>query len=132
MSTTAATETVRIEMPAEILAIYERQAKSRNIPVEWVMAERLRHYSAVPSQKPLVIDDESRRELESMLSRNFSSPDALVSSVSRIMTVRLDGLEIQLKPPLLDRLKYRCIGMEWHKFIKQTITQCLESFAGMR
>lgn len=133
MSTTTPAETVRISLPAHIVDLYEEQARIRGgQPVEWIMAERLRQFAEVPASAPLVIDDTQRRAMEQALGRNFQTSAALTAAVVRSATVRVDGIEIPVSPMLLEKLKSRCIGMDFDKFIQQTVRRGLEEFTGMR
>ena len=130
---TATSETVRLTVPSDILAIYEQQAKARGgHPVEWIMNERLRNFAHTNSEKPIVLDDESRRMLERLLAKNFSNADAIVSAVTHALSVRVDSIEIPLSPQLLAKLQSRCLGMDWKAFVTQTITRSLEEFTGLR
>lgn len=100
--------------------------------LETLVARKLDQISLVESKTPIILDDEAKRQLDGVLGRNLQNADHLVSSVARALQIHVDGLEIQLSPALLQRLQSRCIGVEWEKFIKTTVTRALEQFVGMR
>ncbi len=46
--------------------------------------------------------------------------------------MRVQKVIISLKLNLLQKLKTRCIGMEWEQFLEQRVTHALEQYVGMR
>jgi hypothetical protein len=123
---------LRIELPADTVTKYERQAKTREKPLESVLSAQLRRFEDVDSTKPLILTDIARQHLDKLLARNLHTPDELVLVIQRALSVRLNGVEITLTPYLLDRLKSRCIGMEFDKFVQMIVTRLLEEYAGVR
>jgi len=92
--------------------------------------ERFAAYSN--EQKPLIITDNQRRELEVLMARNFNTSEELVKYIRRIYELNIDGLSLDLSPRLLERLKSRAINMDFHKFLQFTIKRALEEYAGLR
>ena len=82
--------------------------------------------------KPLHISDDQRRRLEAALGKNFSHAHELVAMVERSMTIQVGETQVPLTPYLLDRLKSRCFGLPFDKFIERTVKQALEEFCGLR
>lgn len=127
------TETIRVSLPSDIVRKYEDQASARGgQPAEWLMSERLRQFASVNSQKPITIDDVTRRKIESLVGRNISTADELVAVVESAVSVRLDDMEIPMSLQLLARLRTRCIGIEFNKFLPPLIKRLLEEFTGLR
>ncbi len=128
-----ATETIRVSLPSETVKTYEEQAKARgDHPVEWLMAERLRLFAGTTSQKPLTIDDDTRRKIERIFGKNISTPEELLKLLERATEVDVDGIHIALAPNLLARLKSRCIGVDFEKFLPDLIRRHLEEYVGLR
>lgn len=127
------TETIRVTLPAETVEQYTMQAKSRgDFPPEWLMAERLRLFAGTNSQKPLVIDDASRQQIEKMFNKNINSAVELVRLIEQAVSVRVDDMGVSFSPQLLSRLNSRCIGMDFDKFLPQLIKRLLEEYVGLR
>src|SRR5262245_20401043 len=132
MSTTPGI-TVRVTIPPEILDKYEGQVRSRTgMTVEDILAERLIQHVSAQNEKPIVLDDDSRRRIEQLVKRNLTTPQELVREVERALTVSIADLQIPLPPRLLDRLKSRSIRVGFPEFLSQLIVRCLEEQAGMR
>lgn len=129
------TTSLRIQIPSDIADHYQAIADISGKNVEDIIAERLTtcadYYDDDPG-RPLHFNQQERQELEKLLAKNvFNTRDALVL-IRNAMSLRLANQKITLKPELLQRLKSRCIGMEWDTFVLQTVTQELERFAQMR
>lgn len=126
---------LRISIPSHIADHYDAISDVSGKTTEEVIAERLTttadYYEDEPG-RPLHFNQAERQELEKLLAKNvFSTRDALVL-IRNAMSVRLGSLKITLRPELLQKLKSRCLGMEWEAFITQTVTQELERFVGLR
>ena len=129
---TPAPVAVRLLIPSEILDAYETQAIKSNLSPEDLMVRFLTQHKESGNEKPIVIDDETRRQLEQLFRRNISTSKDLLSEVHRAVSVSLAGLEIDLAPRLLERLKTRAIRVPWPEFLKGLIHRRLEEDAGMR
>lgn len=108
------------------------QAKKNNTDIATTIRRKLLQFGHVDSTKPIVLNDADRQHVEKLLARNLTTADELVSALQRALMVRVDSIEIPISPFLLDRLRTRCIGMEFDKFMQQTIKRALEEFAGVR
>lgn len=125
-------ETVRVTLPDTIHQQYEAQAKLRNQPAEWLMAERLRLFAGVNSEKPITIDDTNRQKLEKLFGRNISSPEELVKLIEQAISVRIDDMTIPMTPQLLARLHSRALGVPFEKLLPSLIKRQLEEYVGLR
>lgn len=123
---------VRVGVTDSVLAQYDAEAARRGKTVEEVITERLTKFAHVDSTKPIVLDDKARQHIEKILARNFTTADELVSYIQRALTCKIDEVEIPCSPYLLERLRTRCIGMEFPKFMQATIKKLLEEYAGLR
>lgn len=123
---------IRIALSEDILQQLDEQATKANLTVEEFIARKLPQIQQSNSEKPILLTDDERRRLEALVGRNISTGEELLKVVAKALSVSMDGLTLELKPFLLDRLKSRCIGMAFPEFMKRTITRCLEEFAGIR
>src|SRR5215471_5453183 len=123
---------IQITLPQELLDIYHSIADRQEKSVEQMIEIQLYRYQDHESVKPIILSDISRRHLESLLGKNISTGDELVSILQRALTMRMDDIDVPLTLYLLDRLKSRCIGMEWEKFLPFTIKRLVEEFVGVR
>lgn len=132
MSTTTNGVTVRITISEEAFGKYEAQAKAQGKTLEQVLEHQLWRFQEVESTKPIILNDAARRHLDKLLARNLSTGDEIVSAVQRALSFTIDGIEIPASPYLLERLRSRCIGMEFGKFLQTTVKRLLEEYAGLR
>lgn len=123
---------LRVEVSDSALEAYEIEAARRGRTVEEVVSERLVKFAHVDSTKPIVLDDKARQHIDKLLGRNFSTAAELVSAVQRALMCKIDEVEIPCSPYLLERLRTRCLGMEFPKFMQATVKRLLEEFAGLR
>lgn len=123
---------LRVPLPEDVVAVYDKQATAHNRPLEAELSERLKQFAHVDSTKPIVLNDMQRQHLDKLLGRNLATADVLVAAVGRALSVQVDGVEVPITPYLLDRLKTRCIGMDFDKFVAMTIRRLLEEYVGVR
>ena len=132
MSTTMSGINIRISLPDDVAAAYEAQATKHNRSLEDELVAQLRQYKHIEATKPVVLNDVERQHLDKLMARNFNSGAELVSHVEHLLSISADGQEIPLSPQLLSKLKTRCHGMEFGKFMAFTVKRLLEEFVGMR
>src|SRR5215475_7760525 len=126
---------LRVDIRSDVAAHYQEIADNNNKSIEQVVSERLEttanYYEAIPG-RPLFFNNEERQELEQILAKNiFSTRDALVL-VKNVVGIKIGSQKISLKPDLIQRLKSRCIKMDWDQFLEETVVKQLEQFVGMR
>lgn len=125
---------VPIHLPAPLLASYQEQAALLDVPVSNLIASRLAASLNHGAQKPLYFDDDQRRALESLLCRNVSTSEEVISEVRTALSVSIGDLSIHLPPNVLLRMRTRFFGQpnEWDKFVRDRIVEGLEEFVGLR
>jgi hypothetical protein len=123
---------LRIPVSDETFNELDFQAKMVGIQVEQLIAQRLPQLTKVSSEKPVVLSDDERREIERLIAKNITTGQDLIAILRRILVIDLDGLDIELQPRLLERLKTRCIGVSFDEFMKRTVKRLLEEHAGLR
>jgi len=123
---------LRIPVAADVHDELERQAEELKKPIEYLIAERLPQLAQSHSIKPIIIDDEARRRIERVLGRNLSEPDELIRILERALTLQVGDTPVELTPYLLERLRSRCFGMPFDKFVAFTVRRALEEYCGLR
>jgi len=128
---------IRLRLTSELLSAYELQAADLNVPLEELLESRLVQMVAMRAVKPLFFSDEDRIELESLLGKNVNSPIELIRLIRNALSVRISGkpdvsMRVDIKPNLLTRLRSRCFGKPFEDFLKQVITEGLETYVGLR
>lgn len=123
---------VSVFVREEVLNKADAIAKAKGKTVEQILEQQLYRFQDLESNKPIVLNDTARQHLEKLLGRNLTTADELVSHVQRALTTNIGDVDLQLTPYLLDRLRTRCIGMEWEKFIQQIVVRSLEEYCGLR
>ena len=123
---------LRIPISEELIIQLEEQARAVQLPLEEFIAKRLPQIQKSNSEKPIVLTDTERQRIEQLVGRNISTGEELIRVIEHALQVSLNGLSMTLTPYLLDRLKTRCIGMEFPAFMDRTIKRALEQYAGLR
>ena len=123
---------LRASLSDPVMRQYEIASARSGKPLEQVMSETLTRFADVDSAKPIILSDAERRTIEQALGRNFTTGAELARAVVRAASINVDDVEIPLSQHLLDRLKTRCIGVDFETFIKKTVKQALEEFCGLR
>lgn len=118
-----------LEIPSDVYHKYVEQAGKEEL--EDILADRLKSCVSHTSTKPLYIDDATRQQFEKLLGRNFSTPTALLEAVKKALTIKLSGVDVQLPPQLLTRLKTRCFGKPFPDFLKDQVVHELEEYTMM-
>lgn len=132
MAVTATPILLRANLSDSILQQYEITAARSGKTVEQVMSETLTRFADIDSAKPIILMDAERQSVERAIGKNISTGAELVRTVLRAVSVSVDGAEIALSQYLLDRLKSRCIGVDFEPFIRKTVVRLLEEYAGAR
>ena len=123
---------LRLEVDQEVLSQYQKQANKLGRTVEDVLSDRLVACQKHTAEKPLYITDEQRRVLEKYLTKNLSTPHALVMEVEHLTRINIAGTRINLPPPLLQRVESRCYGRKYPEVLREQVVEGLERFAGIR
>lgn len=123
---------LRIPLSEELLKQLTEQAAQASIEVEDYIARKLPQIAISNSTKPIVVSDDERRVLERLLGKNMLTGGDLIKIVERAMNLSVAEASVPLTPYLLDRLKSRCFGMPFDRFMALTVKRLLEEFAGIR
>jgi hypothetical protein len=129
MAVTATTILLRADLSDPIRESYEITAARTGKTIEAVMSETLTRYAGLDSAKPVILTDLER---QAIVGKNITTGSDVVRIVTRAVSISVNECEIPLSQYLLDRLKSRCIGMDFDAFLRKTIKNLLEEFAGLR
>ncbi len=121
-----------IEIPADDHDTYLRLAEVERKPVDQVMSERLTDCSDHNAFKGIWFGDHDRESLEKALGANVSNASDVIGAVRKATKVRLGGIDIQLKPHLLERLKSRCFSQNFDQWLAAEIVKHLEEYTNLR
>lgn len=124
---------VVLNLPKRVFEEYAGRINAKSTDLAKVLEKTLAEASRYAvSEKPLYFDDGQRRELEKILGMNFSSPLEVINAVRNSMTVKVEGMELNLPIPLLKRLKTRCVRGDFPAWLSTQIRQWAESYTGLR
>ena len=123
--------TVKATIPSDLYLALEQQCRDGQT-VDQLAADRLAETADFNALKPIYINDDHRQQLDRVLGRNHTTPEELLHSVTRLSAVSVAGVQVDLHPRLLTRLRSRCFGKPFPKFLADLIMEELERFAGMR
>lgn len=127
-----AKEVLRIELPEEIVAKYERQAKKQKVPLEELLSDRLKTAVSYTSSKPIYLSDDYRQTVEKLLKRNIDGPGNLIKALERLVDVKVGKTTIDIPPRVLERVKTRCFGKPFDQVLSEQVVLGLEQFVGLR
>src|SRR3990167_10802212 len=87
---------LKVHLPEDIYEQYSRAAELKGHLVEDELAEQLTKYAHVPSQKPIILSDDKRREIEQLIRVNLNDADDLVRQIGRLTIINVGGIEVKL------------------------------------
>lgn len=123
---------VSVDLPADVLADYTSQAMDRNVTVEELLSQRLTASVNYTARTPIYLDDAQRQALQKVLGTTLSSPHDLVTRVSNLAQMTVEGTTVPVQAHILTRLRTRCFGMSLPDYLKMLTVRALESEAGLR
>lgn len=125
---------IRLKLDSSLAEEYERQARQQGKDVEELIAQRLHECKDINAYKgrSLTLSPGERQDLETALSRSFTTGREVVHYITRSYEVSVDGVSMPLSPELLRRLKDRCGRKSFPEFVREVVTAQLEHYAGMR
>jgi len=127
---------VRLTLPDSLIDEYEKQADEARLSLEEILEERLEQTVEAKDNRPIYFSDAERHELDELLGINVTTASQIVSRVRSALSLKIGGeklsTRLDIKPSLLTRLRSRCFIPDFEQFLKKTITEGLETFAGLR
>ncbi len=121
-----------IEIPASDHDTYTRQADVERKTVDQVMSERLTDCALHNAVKGIWFGDSQRQALEEALGANVGNADDVLAAVRKNVRVKVGNVAVLVKPQLLERLRTRCFGQDFDKWLAARVLEDLEKYSNMR
>ena len=131
-SPTSVSLQARLTLSEKTLAHYQKEANDYGVPLEELLSHRLTACVTHNSGRPLYFDDAQRQQIEKMIGRNVSQPSAVIQMIEKLLSFRINGMSITLKPEVLSRLRTRHNYGEFTQWLSHQIQILLEQYAGLR
>lgn len=123
----------RLFLPASILDAYRKEAKEYGVEIEEMLASRLIECVSYNASKPLYFNDKDRKDLEDLLGRNVKSAQSVLEVIRRFIGVKLNGMEVMIRPTTLERLRSRSPrGIDFAEWIQKKVVEWSERESGER
>jgi hypothetical protein len=121
-----------IDLPSDLAAEYESQARTRGITLEQLLSERLSRCVSHAAASGLYFSDSERNELERLLGRQVKTAADAIRHVAKLVTISVEGIKVGLTPRLITRIKSRTFRQPLAEVVKREVRAGLELFCGMR
>lgn len=131
MTETAPSVMLRLSLPDQVLQQYQAEAHDLEIPLEDLLASRLSECVTYNATKPIYFNDMQRQRLEKLLDRNVSSAGQVLGLVEKLTTVKLNGIAINLRPPVVERLRTRHFAGEFGEWLAKQVNEWAERYVGL-
>lgn len=123
----------KLKLSNSILEEYEDQARASGRTLDEYLSIKLAEMVHHTSVRSLYVNDKARKELETLLRRNISNPEALVKAVASLSRVKVGTVSVNLEEPVNTRLRSRCPRNEkFEHYLHALVTAMLEREAGLR
>ena len=129
---TSTTLKISIRLPEELADVFAARALKRGRETETEIAAHLSQTRDFNASQPIYIGDEGRSALSVLAGRALTSEASIISWAQNVSTIRVAGVEVPLSEQLLKRLSTRTFGKTLEDYIRQSVTESLESLVGMR
>lgn len=86
-------------------AAYKKYTEYNKDP-ELAMAQQLVRFQEVkPTSRIIIVGEKDRQELELLFDRFLETSPDLVAQVKRALTMKIEGIDLQLSPDQMERIK---------------------------
>lgn len=123
---------VSVPLDEKVIEQYRREAADYGVSLEEVIANRLTACVSHSSTRPIYFNDEDRKNVEKLVGRNLTNANSLIQIVQKLLTMRISGMSVTLKPDILNRLRTRHNAGEFSQWLTQQIIILLEQYVGLR
>ncbi len=83
-----------------------------------------------PDDTAMTLSQNDLNRLSALTGKNILTRDDLISQVTFLSCVTVEGVQVALEPGLLSRLKSRCYKQEFPMFLRETVVKQLHDFCG--
>ena len=130
---TASEYILRLSLPDSLITTYEKEAERSGKPLDEFVAQHLRKTKALLAQnKPLILTDSDRQRIEAALAKGFNDGSQLADACSKLTSINVNGLDVNVSEQVIERLRTRCYGMTFDEFVQATVQRLLEVEVGVR
>jgi hypothetical protein len=121
----------RLKLPTQLYSTLLFQAESRQQDIEDLCVERLERSATYTADIPIYFNDEQRRTLMLLLGCSTPSPGEVINKVKQLTNVSVAGVEIELSPDEIDRLRSRAIGISFEDYLKRVVLEGIRRETGL-
>lgn len=124
---------LKIELPDGVVQRYDDQ-NEHGRPVEELMAKRLANCVDHNAVRGLYFNDEQRIVLEGLTGAMLPTPADALLKIRQMVTVKVNGVDIQLDQQILKRAEGRAGSMRMtiEEWLEKEITVAMEFAVGLR
>lgn len=123
----------KLRLPFSVLQDYQDQARASGRTLEEFLSAKLTEMVSHTGTRAIYVDDKNRKELESVLKRNLSTPEAIVKAVTSLSGVKVGTVFVHIEETVNTRLRSRCPRNEpFEKYLTTLVQQLLEREVGLR
>lgn len=100
-----------------------------NKDAEAAMAQQLLRFQEVkPTSRIVIVPEKERAELELLFDRFLDTAADLVVQVKKALTMKIEGIELQLTPVQMERIKHMAEfeGKDFKIFLKDKMTEAVQ------
>ena len=95
----------KVRLSAETAAIVEADAANKKMSPEAIIAFLVARYASVQGEKPIVLEDADRREIERIARKNVGSAREVVAILKQAASIECAGVSVEIAPNALARMK---------------------------
>ncbi len=109
-------------------AVYTKY-REYNKDVEAAISQQLLRFQEVkPTSRIIVVAEKERQELELLFDRFLDSGKDLLEQVKRALTMKIEGVELQLSPDQMERIKLMAEfeGKDFKLFLKEKLQDAVK------
>lgn len=110
-------------------ATYKKYVSYNEKDPEVAMSQQLLRFQEVkPSSRIVIIPEKERVELETLFDRFLDSAQDLVAQVKRALTMKIEGIELQLSPDQMERIKHMAEfeGKDFKTFLAEKMREAVK------
>jgi len=121
-----------VDLPSDIAAEYESQAKTLGVSLEQLLSSRLAACVTHTAAPGLYFSGPERNTLEHILGRQIKTASDALRHAAKLVTISVEGIKVGLTPRLIQRIKTRTFKQPLAEVVKREVRAGLETFCGMR
>jgi hypothetical protein len=121
--------TLRISLPAELLAHFEAQAFLAQLDIEDYISAHLARTRDYLSAEPIYLDDTHAREIRRLLGGRVNTATKLLAMVERLTRMKVAGQQIGISPARQEAMVWWAKSMQLS--LKEALPQLYDQALGL-